>query len=172
MASGRPRPHCEQWLGCCIFILQCLAPRPVPCFVNKTGTFATVLPHVTATVMPQALQTGDGGLVNVPRRFYSIFKDPFRVLFFSTTPLRFPVQGIGNPVYRVQLSATRFFPILGTGHPEVTLSSLWGTAARFLVRDRAMTLFPPFSPASLPLEMLYVLVRTVVSSASCTVFRQ
>ena len=87
-----PTEHCEQWLGCCIFILQCLAPRPVPCFVyNKTGTFATVLPHVTATVMPQALQTGDGGLVNVPRRFYSIFKDPFRALSFSTKPLRFPV---------------------------------------------------------------------------------
>jgi hypothetical protein len=31
--------------------------------------------------------------VNVLRRFYSIFKDPFRAVFFSTKPLRFPVQG-------------------------------------------------------------------------------
>ena len=126
--------------------------------------------------MPQALQTGDVGIGNVLRRFYSIFKDPFSGTQRFDEALKVSYSGLGNPIYRVRLSASRFVskfgPIWAQGTPEVTLSVLRRRGALALARPGAMTLFPPFPPASLPLEMLFVLVRTVVSSASCTVFRQ
>ena len=61
------------------------------CACEVAGTDYYANEHCDA---PSVTRTGDGGLVNVLRRFYSIFKDPPRAIFFSTKPLRFPVQGL------------------------------------------------------------------------------